>query len=502
MKRSKHNLSHYKLVSCDMAELVPVGCFEVLPGDAIQMATSMLLRVSPLVTPVMHPVQVRVHHWFVPNRLLWTSWEDFITGGQDGLNASVPPTITAGGGGFTAGGLLDYLGVKPGVANLSVSALPVRAYQLIYNNFYRDADLTPAAAVALTDGADATTALTLQKVTWEKDRFTAARPWAQKGASVTLPLGTSAPVIGTGYGTGSITLRNNVGGDPLTINSNAGTGAMAYNANAATTGARYLSTNAAESGMKADLSGATAVEVNTVRRAFALQRFEEARAMYGSRYAEYLRYLGVRSSDGRLNRPEYLGGGKNTIAFSEVLQTGGTSAGLSTGVGNLRGHGISAMRSRRFRRFFEEHGIVLSLVSVRPRTIYGDALDRMWSRTTKYDYWQKELENIGQEEVYRREVYAESDAAGGNTVFGYNDRYSSYRGIPSSVTGEFRTSTLNAWHQARLLAAAPTLNTSFVECDATKRIHAVTTNDVLWMMVNNSIVARRMVSRNTSGRIV
>lgn len=506
MKRSKHSLSHYKLFSGGMGHLIPVSWFEALPGDSIQGVTSALVRVSPLLAPVMHPVVVRFHWWFVPNRLLWEDWEDFITGGPDGMDASEPPYIAAGAGGFDPKSMPDYLGVPPDVANLEVSALPIRAYNFIFNENYRDQDLVTKLAVPVTAGADATSPIVLQNAAWEKDQFTLARPWTQKGAEVTLPLGTQAVVK---------TSASRLVTGAQTAEKLAGTGAGAFSGTSdsvniqATTGAMYRTASAGgalteglyPTNLYADLAGATAVDVNTVRRAFALQRYEEARALYGSRYTEYLRYLGVRSSDARLQRPEYLGGGKQTIAFSEVLQSSPTTDGDDTeGVGNLKGHGISATRTRRWRRFFEEHGIVMCLMSVRPRAMYGNGLNRAWSRLTKEDYWQRELEKIGQQEIYRREVYAQSDASGGDTVFGYGDRYADYRGIPSSVAAEFRD-TLDFWHYARIFGSAPTLNADFVKCVPTDRVYASTTTDPLWIMTSHNIQARRMVGHGGIGRI-
>lgn len=221
--------------------------------------------------------------------------------------------------------------------------------------------------------------------------------------------------------------------------------------------------------------------------------------MYGSRYTEYLRYLGVRSSDARLQRPEYLGGGKQTIAFSEILQTG-PNFDANTGVGTLRGHGISAVRSNRYRRFFEEHGIVMSLMSVRPRTMYVNGLPKKFSRTTKEDYWQKELELIGQTTVLNKELYTAD--TGPNDTFGYTDRYEEYRHEQSQVAGDFR-STLNMWHMGRVFASDVTLNSDFVTCDPTTRIFASAATDTLWVMVNNSIQARRLVRRTpATGRII
>lgn len=494
MRRHKHSLSHFRLVTMDMAELVPVSCVEVLPGDTFQGSTSALIRVSPLVAPVMHPVDVRIHHWFVPNRLVWSGWSDFITGGPDGMGgASGPyPTITNN---FVAGALGDYLGIHPGVANTVVSALPFRAYNMIWNEFYRDSDL---------DTARTQDDVTLAKIRWQKDYFTSARPWTQKGPVVSLPLGTTATVrtnsteLVSGAQTPAVFRKHTDGTFPTAQPArwDSATGQLRSNDQVAGTLGNY---GVYPSNLYADLSTATAADVNTIRRSFAIQRYEEARARYGHRYVEYLRYLGIRPSDARLQRPEYLGGGKQTIAFSEVLQTAPTTTPAGN-VGDLKGHGIAALRSRQYRRFFEEHGHVLTLMSIRPKTMYSQALHRLWSRRTKEDYYQKELETIGQQPVYRREVYLEADPNGA-TVFGYQDRFREYREHPSTVHGEFR-STLNFWHLSRQFTVAPALNASFVECDPSKRIHAVQTNDVLWCMIQNNIRARRMVSAFPSSRVI
>ena len=240
MKRSKFSLSNYKLLTCDMGELVPCGLQEVLPGDTIQQATSLLLRVSPLLAPVMHPVQVRVHHWFVPHRLVWDDWEKFITGGPDGLDASTFPTITfSGGTGAAVGSLADYLGIPTGVNNLEVSALPFRGYAKIWNENYRDQDLETELVIDTTSGADTTTNTTLQNVDWEKDYFTSSRPWAQKGADITVPLGASAPVKNV-YSSGAIA-------------------AASISRGATTTDQVYINgLNANTGGFYADLANATA----------------------------------------------------------------------------------------------------------------------------------------------------------------------------------------------------------------------------------------------------
>lgn len=491
MKRNKHSLSFTKLLSCDMGELVPCGLTEVLPGDSIQHSVSALIRCAPMLAPIMHPVEVRFHSWFVPHRLTWSSWENFITGGPDGLNASTFPTITIGGGsGAAVGSLADYLGVPTGVNNIVVSALPFRAYGLIWNEWYRDQDLQTSLVVSTADGADATTNTALQNCAWEKDYWTSSRPWEQKGASVAIPLTGTAPVKGIGV-TGTLTgitsgnsyrestplpNRNYAFASPV-----AGTPGFGVELDS-NTGA------SAKPLVYTDLSNATAVTINALRQATALQRYQEARARYGSRYPEYLAYLGVRSSDARLARPEYLGGGRQTIQFSEVLQTGpGTDP-----VGDLKGHGIAAMRSNRYRRFFEEHGYLVTVVSVKPKTIYASGLIRHWNRRVKTDFWQKELEHIGQQAVLNKEVYAAH--ASPDATFGYQDRYDEYRRNESTIAGEFRSTTLDFWHMARIFGSTPALNSTFVSCVPTKRNFAVTTEDCLYIHAKHSMQARRLVA--------
>lgn len=495
MRRHKHSLSHYVLSTFDMGDLVPVCNFEVLPGDSVRMATSALLRCSPLVTPVMHPVTVRLHHWFVPYRLLWPNpdgWEDFITGGPDGDFAGPIPNIGADG---SAGSVQSYLGVPAGlVTGSTINPWGVMAYNFIYNEFYRDEDLCPVQS--LTNNQ-------ILRCAWEKDQFTSARPWAQKGPAVTLPMGESAPVKGIGIRTGGAFTNTNQGvtesgGGSVTYadsqDTQDGSNIFEIEEDPAIPGAPHIWT---------DLENATGPDVIAFRRAMAIQRYQEARAQYGSRYSEYLRYLGVRSKDARLQRPEYLGGGKSTISFSEVLRTGNAFDSESTAdfppVGQMAGHGISAMRTRRFIRFFEEHGIVMTLASVRPRTMYVDGLKREFTRTTKEDFWQKELEQIGQQEVFLREVYAQ-DGGQFSDSFGYQDRYYEYRHHPSYVTGNFRD-TLADWHLGRIFGSAPSLNSDFVNCAPSKRIFAEQSQDSLWCTFGHSIQARRLVGPRSMPRI-
>ena len=342
MKRSKFSLSNYKLLSLDMGELVPIGVMEVLPGDTIQHSTSALVRASPLLAPVMHPVHVHIRHFFVPYRLLWVGFEDFITGGPDGLNVAAVPQFDSDKAGIHANGSLgDYLGLPTTFnGNQRLSAFPFRAYNMIWNEYYRDQDLQSELLNLNTGGLDITSNTTLQRVNWEKDYFTSARPWEQKGVSIQVPVWTNSQNVQMRYGVTPTVDRSLI-------------------ANATQDSLRLDAVTANNTSVRFGTQTGLQVSIQLLREAFAIQRYEEARARFGSRYTEYLRYLGVRSSDARLQRPEYLGGGSQTIQFSEVLQT----AEGSDPVGDLKGHGIAAMRSNRYRRFFEEHGIVLTLVS-------------------------------------------------------------------------------------------------------------------------------------------
>jgi hypothetical protein len=533
-KRNKFNLSNYKLLTASMGQLIPIGMYEVLPGDTVQQNSSLFIRMAAMATPVMHPLHVRIHHWYVPFRLIWDDFESFITGGEDGLDTTAPPTTGSYNAmGFLAGTLGDYLGVPidklcpfpsettgdwPGI-----SALPFRAYGLIYNEWYRDQDLEDPVRVNTASGAEVRAECTNQnllRADWERDYFTTARPWPQKGAAVTVPI--------TGGGvTGNVIPDPDVDHPTFTAHRTVGptgtdgSGALGHyfeNEEGGTLINRLSGPSSSpipylgsftdvyrwgNPGLKLSGGSLGALDINALREAFALQKFEEHRAMYGSRYTEYLRYLGVRASDSRLQRPEYLGGGKSTIQFSEVLQTAAGQSPFPNGpVGKLAGHGIGAMRTNRFRRFFEEHGIVMTLLSAVPKAIYMNALPRLWTRRTKEDYWQKELEHIGQQEVYTDEIRYKGPWMPGvpRVTFGYQNRYDDYREIQSSVSGEFRK-TEKYWHLAREFSNDPVLNADFITCNPSARIFADPGTESrqaqqMYIMANHSIQARRLLSRN------
>jgi hypothetical protein len=491
----KHNLGYTQLQTGNMGELLPCGVVEVLPGDTFQHSTSAVIRLSPLAAPVMHPASVHLKHYFVPSRLSWDQatsggkFEDFITGGEDGTDSQTPPTINTTG---TANDLLDYFGL-PQESGVAVNSMPIRAYNLIYNEHIRDQDLI--AERALGD-------LTIPKVRWESDYFTRARPWAQKGDEVTLPLGTRADVKGLGFTTQSYTAGS---GTLYETGDSAGGSAYAgERLSDSTTNPLHIEEDPANLGypnIYADLENATATNINAVKRAFAIQRFQENRAQYGSRYSEYLKHYGVRNQDARLNRPEYLGGGKVSVQVSEVLQTSPDLVGSPEyGVGEMYGHGIAAMRSNKYRKRFSEHGHVISVISMRPKAIYSNGVNRSWLRQVKEDYFQKELAHIGQQEIWRDEVYATA-ASGGRDTWGYSDRYAEYRSQESHATSEFRT-ILDHWHLSRDFTSLPGLNQSFVDCDPSLRIFNVQTNDVLWMQIQHHLTAHRSVPNNSSSRII
>jgi hypothetical protein len=426
----------------------------------------------------MHPVTVRVHHWFVPTRILWSPWEDFRTGGADGANTdTVPQTASIT---HAAGTLTNYMGVPTGSSAYTVNALPVRAYNMIYNKRYRDQDI-------ITEVSEDSTAV--QKIAWEKNQFTTARSSSQRGTEVSMPLGTKANVRTGADAAETIGVWSDVKSayhymdtDSTQLDVSASTDANSY-----------------EHRLYADLENATAASINDLRVAFATQNFMEIRQKYGANYVDYLAYLGITGQDQRLQEPEYLGGGKQTISFSEVIATAET--GTSVDVGDLKGHGIAAVKTNRFRKFIPEHGYLLTLVSIRPKAIYANGLDKMWTRTDKEDFFTKELERIGQVEIENREIYI--DDTGPTDTFGWGARYHDYREGKSFVSGEFAPGqALDHFTQAISYSSDVALNQTFLECDPSTRIYASTATDNIWCFTNNNTKVRRIAARNPQPAIL
>ena len=481
-RRNKFSLSNYNLFTGEMGKLIPMQVLEVLPGDTIQCQTRALLRVTPLAAPVMHKVDVRIHHWNVPTRITagnnGKDWEDFITGGPAGTNTDTVPTIPTTG---VESDLMDYMGL-PTVAGVEVSTRPIEAYNFIFNEFYRDQD-----TVAERDPFDTSVA----NIAWEKDYFTTARPFSQRGPSITIPIGDDAPVRSNAPEGVSMSIINDAD-TPRFMDSSDPTLTMGSGPVGDPETVR----------MFADLAQATGVDAIEFREFFALQRFAEARARYGARYTEYMRYIGS-NYKGTLDRPEYLGGGTKSIDFSEIMQTGPDVTGPEErhefGVGDLYGHGISAMKSNRFRRTIDEHGYIISLLSVRPKAVYSNGIERHWLKQDREDFFQKELEAIGQMEILDNEVFA----APGNdqAVFGFQDRYQEYKWARPHICAEFRN-ILDYWHMARVFDEQPALNQDFTDCVPTKRIYNEQTTHPLWVMANNQVQARRVVGRNVQPRLM
>lgn len=490
--RNVFDLSKEVKLTCDMGQLVPIYCKEIVPGDVFRVSTDIVVRMAPMLAPIMHNVNVYTHFFFVPNRLLFDDWENFITGGPDGNDSTVAPTIVSPAvGGFAPGSLADYLGVPTGVASLPVSALPFRAYNRIYNDYYRDENLQQEVALSTAAGVDATTNTSLLNRAWQADFYTMAMPFQQRGPAVNLPLGSTAPV-------------NVVPNVPTQLNMTYHTlsdqGVYLYGMQYNTNGDIVIHAPSEDlpspkTGLVTDLSQATAGTINDIRYAFQVQRFLEANARGGVRYIEsILQHFGIKSSDARLQRPEYLGGGKSPIMISDVLQHSADD-NQPTPLATMAGQGYSAQRSHQFKKFFEEHGFLIGIMSIMPRTTYQQGLSKMWSRPNRYSYYWPVFSHLGEQAIYNREIYAQgTDADAG--IFGYQPRYEEYRRDYSTVHGDFRSS-LAFWHLGRIFNDLPVLNSEFITCNPSNRIFAVQDANVnhLWVDIFHHVKAIRPIPK-------
>lgn len=498
-KLNKFDLSHEKKLSLQMGKLVPMMCQEILPGDRFRVNSELMMRFAPMLAPIMHRVNVYTHYFFVPNRLLWNEWEDFITGGRLGTSEPVHPYLTINtancvNGYFENGTLADYLGLPFLDATnvitqpLNISALPFRAYQTIFNEYYRDQNLSTEVAFGLGSGsaaADIIALTTLRQRAWEKDYFTSALPWAQRGSEVLMPMDGVAT-----NANGDITWADAVGSPlPPSIQNlqilPAGAGA----------GTIHSATNEGpitiENIDEIRVTNATTT-INDLRRSVRLQEWLEKNARGGARYIEQiLSHFGVTSSDARLQRPEYLGGGKAPVVISEVLSTVNNAADTIP-QGNMAGHGIAIGNTNGFSRRFEEHGYVVGIMSVIPRTAYQQGIPKSFLRESKLDYAWPEFAHLGEQEIYKSELYFNEAAVDHKTTFGYQSRYAEYKYQCSQVSGEFRSS-LAYWHMGRIFNADPSLNESFISSDPTQRIFAVEDADAhkLYCQIYNNVSALR-----------
>lgn len=522
MKKPRYNtfnLNHERKMSFNIGQLIPFLVIDTLPGDRYTLQSSQILRFAPMVFPVMHRINVYTHYFFVPNRILWGNWGDFITGGEDGTKFPTFPTFQDQLGNVST--LMDYLGLpqqQGTTSNITLSVLPLAAYQAIWNEYYRDQNLQAEINYVVQDGDNPIGAGlgTLRNRAWQHDYFTSALPWTQKGPEATIPLGQYADVEFYGGAEGNplnaVTLyKDAVSSQPIgdypTASNNAALRASDGTANFGSKGQIINSNGVPDNpdrfgvidnsqSLRTNLSQATAATINDLRKAFRLQEWLEKNARGGSRYTEsILVHFGVKSSDARLNRPEYLGGGSSPVQFSEVLQTSPTASDLfPTPQGNMAGHGINAGSNSPVKYFCEEHGYIIGIMSVMPVTEYFQGIPKHFRKFDKFDYGWPTFANLGEQEIQGLEIYANTDQGYFTSTFGYTPRYAEYKFINSSVHGEFRTN-LDKWHMARKFSNAPQLNDEFIQCEAkeTDRIFAVASDvaQTMYCHIYNKVKAKR-----------
>lgn len=461
IERSTFDRSHGVKTTFNAGVLTPLLLDEVLPGDTFNCKLTAFTRLNTPIHPIMDNMHIDTHFFAVPYRLVWDNWKKF-NGEQRNPGDSTDftiPTMTSPVGGYANETLSDYFGIPTQVAGLTHNSLHHRAYNLIWNEWFRDENLQDSLTVDTDDGPDDPADYVLQRRGKRYDYFTSCLPWPQKGDAVDLPLGISAPVTldtfngtdRTGYyptltGTGSVI--------PQTyINETYGT----------TVGGIVLDSGT-NSNLVADLSSATAATINQLREAFQIQKLLERDARSGTRYIEVIKsHFGVSSPDQRLQRPEYLGGGSSTINVTPVAQTMSTDA--TSPQGNLAAIGTGTIHNHGFTKSFTEHCLIIGLVSVRADLTYQKGLDRMWSRQTRYDYYWPALSHIGEQAVLNKEIFADATSAD-DLTFGYQERYAEYRYKNSMITGKMRSNdatSLDVWHLSQDFATLPALNSTFIE---------------------------------------
>lgn len=460
IQRSSFNRSHGYKTTLDSGYLVPFFVDEVLPGDTFNLKATLFGRLATPAVPFMDNMYLETFFFFVPNRLVWDNWQKF-NGEQKNPGDSTDfliPTLEAGK--HEVGSIADYFGIPTGVSLDKINALPFRAYNLIYNEWFRDENLQDSLEVLTGDGPDPINKYNLVRRGKRHDYFTSCLPWPQKGPGVELPLGTTASLTGSA----NIPVVSNAGA----VNGDVSLKDGAWNRIISPGTYQPFSptanlTEANLTGLKVDLSEATAVTINSLRQAFQLQKLYERDARGGTRYTEILRaHFGVISPDARLQRPEYLGGSSTRININPVQQTSATDT--TSPQGNLAAYGVLGDKVNGFTKSFVEHGYIIGLVNVRADLTYQQGLNRMWSRQTRFDYYWPALAHLGEQAVLNKEIYAQG-TADDDKVFGYQERWAEYRYFPSQITGKFRSTyaqSLDVWHLAQEFAELPKLNAEFI----------------------------------------
>lgn len=540
LPHSKFNLSHDVKLSMKIGDLVPILCQDIVPGDKWKIDSQVFARFAPMKAPILQRVDMYVHFFFVPYRLIWDDFEAFISpefNSQANLNGVTSPVVPYFAAypnnsyhrlnlAFGVGTLGDFLGLPAlrfkeldstnaitSSEPFAFNILPFRAYQLVYNEYYRDENVVPEVEFSRSSGAynvsvDGNTPLfKLRKRSWAKDYFTSALPWVQRGVDVELPLSGDADVfldssmVGNGSSPANQIYRDygKIAQQDVRMPASfygAGDGISVLNTASADSQTAvnpvWLDPNGT---LKADLSNVSMATINDLRECIALQRWMELSARVGARYKEMLEgHFHVRSKDARLDRPEYLGGGKAPMTISETFQTVDSSI---KPLGYIGGNGVGFGSSMSCRKFFDEHGLLLGILSFRPKASYMQGMPRYYMKKSRFDFYWPSFANLGEQPIMNNEIYFDPSNEFGvhptdETPFGYTPRYAEYKFIPSSVHGDMLTS-LEYWHLARKFSNQPLLNQSFLEVSGQDRIFAVNeeTADHLYVQVFNQIRASR-----------